>query len=230
MQRGHLFDLESEATDDDPLARRRRSQILLTAVALLLGVLMLGFGALLLISELAPRLAYALIAVSFIRFFGIPLGLRGHTTVAFISNMIAGLVLYAAFTLEFGPNAGIDIWAPSLVGLPMLIAERQDRSVRLAAAAAALATVFGAAAVARGLPSHTVLSPATLLTIRRVNLAGAVLFTTAILLVYRRLLDRAELSLEAAQRTSERLLGNILPGRIATRLKRDEYQIADQFH
>lgn len=230
MRGGHLFELGDGIADDDPLARQRRSQILAYAVGIILGLLTLLFGVLLLLTGLAPGLAWALIATSAIRFLGIPLARSGYAGAAFLANIIGGTLLYAAFSFEFGPNAGVDIWAPSIVALPPLIAERQHRGVRIVTIAITLLAVFGSMMAMRFLPPHTAVSPGTLLVMRRVNLGGAVLFTATILLVYRRLLDRAELRLAAAQKTSERLLGNILPGAIATRLKRDEYPIADQFH
>jgi class 3 adenylate cyclase len=229
VQRRHLFDLDGEDAGDDPLASRKRSAILSTVAFLLLGLMMLGLGVLVLASGIAPALGYALIAVSLVRFAAIPLARRGHEATAYLANILAGAVLYVASTLEFGANAGIDIWAPSLVALPTLIADRQHRGLRLGVFVFTLLVVFGAAAAARVLPPRVVVSPETLFELRRVNLASAVLFSAAILFVYRRLLDRAELRVAAAQKLSDRLLGNILPDAIATRLKQDEYPIADQF-
>jgi class 3 adenylate cyclase len=230
MRRGHLFDLEGGDTTDDPLARKRRSIIVATAAFLLMGVLMLGFAAAMFASGLDPALGYALIGVAVVRFLAIPLSRTGHETAAFLINMIVGALLYVGASLALGPNAGLDIWAPALVALPPLVAERQHRGLRIGMIVLSLLTVFGTAVATRTLPPRIALTPETLLLLRRANLAGAVLFTATILLIYRRLLDRAELHLAAAQKVSERLLANILPGAIATRLKRDEYPIADQFH
>ena len=230
VARRHLFDLEGFDTADDPLARKRRNELVATLAFLLLGVLTFALGVSLLMTRLAPVLGGALIAASLIRFLALPMTWHGYETSAFLANILSGALLYSACSMEFGPNAGFDIWAPSFVALPPLIAERQHRSLRLAVLAFTLLIVFGTAAALRTLPPHVALAPARLLMLRRGNLAGAVLCTAAVLFFYRRLLDHAELRIAAAQRTSERLLGNILPEPIAMRLKRDEYPIADQFH
>jgi adenylate cyclase len=228
-RRFHFFDLEVESPGDDPLARKRRALILGTIAAGILGVLLLALGAALLASGLAPRLAWALLALSLTRFLAIPLARGGHQTAAFLISIGSAAVLYIACSLDFGPNAGIDIWGPPFVALPQLTADRQPPAVRIGILVLTLAAVFGAGAAVRILPPHLVLAPETLLILRRVNLGAAVLFTAGILFIYRRLLDRAEFRVAAAQRVSDRLLGNILPTAIASRLKRDEYPIADQF-
>ncbi len=229
MRRVKFLDLDDGSAGDDPLARRRRSLIVSAAAAVLLGLLSLGTGVALLVAGVARSLAYAFICVSFVRFLAVPLGWYGYEAAAFLSNILAGSVLYVAASLQFGPNAGIDIWAPALVALPPLVAERQHRALRIFIVALTLAVVFGTSALMRIVPPETILPPAQLLLIRRFNLGGAVLFSAVILLIYRRLLDSAELRVAAAQKVSDRLLGNILPAAIASRLKRDEYPIADQF-
>jgi class 3 adenylate cyclase len=230
MRRGHLFDLEADDATDDPLARERRSALVSGAALLLLGVLMLAAGIVILVAGLDPYLGCALIGVSFVRFAGVPLTRHGYRTAAFLSNIGVGLLLYAGFSLELGPNAGLDVWAPSLVALPPMVAERRHRALRGGLVVVTLLTVFGTAVVSRHVEPRIIVAPETLALIRRINLASAVLFTAAVLLVYRVLLDQAEKRFAAAQKISERLLANILPGPIATRLKRDEYPIADRFH
>ena len=229
VRRDNFLKFDDGDAGDDPFARKRRSLIVGAVMAVLLGLLSFAIGVVLLSSGLAPELGFAFIAVSFVRFLAIPLGRYGYEAAAFLSNIIAGSVLYAAASVEFGPNAGIDIWAPALVALPPLVAERQRLGVRIAIVALTFFVVFGTSALTRVWPPATIVAPQTLLLMRRINLGGAVLFTAAILIIYRRLLDRAELRVEAAQKVSDRLLGNILPGAIASRLKRDEYPIADQF-
>ncbi|HUK60388.1 MAG TPA: adenylate/guanylate cyclase domain-containing protein [Stellaceae bacterium] len=229
VRRHKFLDLDDGSAGDDPFARKRRSVIVATIMVTLLGVVSLVIGALLIYSDLAPTLGYAFIAVAFVRFLGVPLSRFGHESAAFLTNVAAGSVLYCAASLEFGPNAGIDIWAPAFVALPPLVADRQHPRVRIAIAAMSFTVVFGTSALMRIYPPGIAVTPQTLLIMRRFNLAAAVLLTATILLIYRRLLDRAELRVQAAQKVSERLLGNILPSAIASRLKRDEYPIADQF-
>jgi len=85
------------------------------------------------------------------------------------------------------------------VALLPLVAERQQRSLRVGIIALTLLMVFGTAIATRTLAPRIIVAPETLLVLRRVNLAGAVLFTAAILLVYRRFPDRAELRIAAAR-------------------------------
>jgi len=51
--------------------------------------------------------------VAFVQFVAIPLKRYGHQTGAFLSKMIVGAALYVSFSLELGPNAGLDIRAPA---------------------------------------------------------------------------------------------------------------------
>jgi class 3 adenylate cyclase len=215
-------------SDEDPLASERRSSLLSRLVFGMTGAISLALGVWLLSSGLDRNLGVALLAATVIRFGGIYLEVRGHPGIGFVVAALTGAVLYAAAMLDLGGEAGLQVWALLLVGMPPLIMGPQHGRLRPIVFIGNAAIVAAVEVATRLTPPRVVLPPDVLSAVRGCNLAATVVVMAVLVAAYRRLLDRAGHNLAEARKLSERLLGNILPGPIALRLKREENPIADE--
>ncbi len=215
-------------SDEDPLAGRRRSSLLSRLVFGMTGAISIALGAWLLSGGADRNLGVALVAAGLIRFAGISLEMRGHPGIGFVVAALTGAVLYAAAMLDLGGEAGLQVWALLLVGMPPLIMGPQHGRLRPIVFIGNAAIVAAVEVATRLTPPPVVLPPEVLSAVRGCNLAATVVVMAVLVVAYRRLLDRAADHLAAERKLSERLLGNILPGPIALRLKREENPIADE--
>jgi class 3 adenylate cyclase len=225
--RHSLLDLDFSATIDDPLASKRRSSLLSRLVFLLLGLFTIALGGWLLATGRDPYLGAALIGTGLIRFVGIYVEARGYPNAGFLIGNFTGALMFTAALLEIGDAAGLEVWGLLLIGMPPLIMGPQHGRLRPIVVATNLAVVVAAEIAVHLLPPRIDVPPDILTVLRVVNLAAATAILSALVAVYRRMLDRAEERIGEERKISERLLANILPAPIAVRLKRDENPIAD---
>ncbi len=215
-------------SDEDPLAGRRRSSLLSRLVFGMTGAISIALGAWLLSGGADRNLGVALVAAGLIRFAGISLEMRGHPGIGFVVAALTGAVLYAAAMLDLGGEAGLQVWALLLVGMPPLIMGPQHGRLRPIVFVCNAAVIVAVEVAVRLMPPRVVLPPEVLSAVRGCNLAATVAVMAVLVVAYRRLLDRAADNLAAERKLSERLLANILPAPVALRLKREESPIADE--
>lgn len=91
----------------------------------------------------------------------------------------------------------------------------QDSPARRISYGVRVGIIVAAEIAAWLMPPRTRLPPNILTVWQFVNFAGAAVVMSALGLVYRKMLDRAERRVAEEQKVVERLLGNILPGPIA---------------
>jgi len=221
------LDIDFADTADDPLASRRRSEVMQLGIGIVTGILIFGGGVGLFAAGI-NLLGGMFIAVAIVRAVSLVLERRGHHNATLI-HIGSACLLYCAAIAELGPGAGVQFWAVPLMGVPSLVLGPQHQRLRPVIYGVTLATVVAGVLIARRFPPHTLLASDILSRVEMANLTLVIIFTTLVLRVYRRMLDRAERRFMQERAVSERLLANILPGPIAARLKRDEHPIADGF-
>jgi class 3 adenylate cyclase len=193
----------------------------------LIGTFFIVLGLWLLASALARPMGVALLVAGLFRFPVIWLEIRGHTTASALIGNFSAALLFAAGLVDIGAFTGAEVWVPVMIATPLLIMGPQHGRLRVIVPLINLAIVVIAEVVARRLPPYHPIPPDLLGPTQIVNLTAAVIMMATLVTAYRRLLDRAERRIVEERSLSERLLANILPSPIATRLKRGESPISD---
>ncbi len=154
---------------------------------------------------------------------------RGFRVPSAMVGVITGATSYAVPCVMFGPSIGAEVWIVPMLAFPPLLTAPDEKRLLIA-----VYTVFGVTFVVTQsmvhmMPPQVRLDARDAELIRMANLAGVAVFSTGIIYIYRQIIRRAETRLARERERSERLLANILPRAISTRLSRDEHPIADQF-
>jgi class 3 adenylate cyclase len=216
-----------EAPDSAALERQR----MVGLVSLLLQLLawpMIGFGIGFFILLGDPWLgAETLAGLGMLGAFAIHR--RGHVTAARVLCCVLAALVYFNLLIAFGTHCGIELWSIPMIAFPPLIVTRSERRLLLV-----LYLIFATAMLA-GLmvlmtgPPRIEVDPGLAAVLRASNLILDMIFVGAIVIFYYVRNNQAEATISRERERSDRLLDDILPHAISTRLKRNEHPIADQF-
>ena len=152
---------------------------------------------------------------------------KGHTNLATAVMFVAGPFNLTLVGLIMGISTGGYLFLLILPVSGVLMAPPHDRRTQVLGGVLGLS--FFVAVLVAGPNAPDVIAGTAIETVLLVvNSAATALFVAAIALHFRSVADTAEADLAVANERSERLLLNILPDEIATRLKDGEGLIADR--
>ena len=174
----------------------------------------------------------ALQTAVFIPGYVLPLLLISRSRIrwATITLIFTGVLnLFTGPLLIFGADAGVHFFLLAIPQFAFLLFDHRDSRIALALTITALVGFVGIEATSHSsaAPFPVPATPALLLSLRTGSILTSIAFSIGIFILFQRDLQQTHAQLEAEHERSERLLLNVLPGAIATRLKNHPGTIAD---
>ena len=175
-----------------------------------------------------PTALYLTFTVFFIAAYALGLWLNSHHRheAAVVLITTTGSINLAAATLSVGFDIGPGIFLVAVAVGAVLITSSSNPALRWGLVVGSVALYAVLVIIDPPAPDSVIDTPLESFLVTMI-FAGTVAFVVGVVWYQRRLADRAEEALTAANELNERLLLNILPAEIAERLKSGEYPIAD---